>query len=229
MSFIDVCMKNTMVDKNHLLYLDKILYYINRNNIIGSIVECGVWKGGCCMFMAYCQKKYSKRLRNIYMYDTYTGMTLPNTDKDGEKSLDIYNKINNNLYKRDYDKWHNENKWAYAPLDFVKNNMLLVNYDNDKIHYIKGDVCETLKNKDNLPEKISILRLDTDWYESTKIEIHVLFPLVSINGFIIIDDYYVWKGSQIATDEFLINNKYKVKIIDKRITGDRFVMQKLID
>jgi O-methyltransferase len=227
MSFINNCIKNTMVSKNHLLYLDKILYYVNRNNIIGAIVECGVWKGGCFMYMAYCQKKYSNRLRPIYMYDTYEGMTIPNSDKDAPEALKIYNKINKNTYKRNYDKWHNENKWAYAPLNFVKNNMSLVNYDNNKIFYIKGDVCETLKNVDNLPEKIAILRLDTDWYESTKIELEILFTLVSINGFIIIDDYYAWKGSQNATDEFLINNKDKVKIINKNLTGNIFVMKKI--
>lgn len=227
MSFIDVCMKNTMVDKKHLLYLDKIIYYVNRNNIIGAIAECGVWKGGCCMWMAYCQKKYSNRLRNIYMYDTYTGMTIPDSYKDDKKALEIYNQIDNNVYKREYDKWHNENKWAYVPLDFVKNNMLSVNYDNSKIIYIKGDVCKTLKDINNLPEKIAILRLDTDWYESTKIELDVLFPLVSINGFIIIDDYYAWKGSQNATDEFLINNKHKINIVDKNLTGNIFVMQKM--
>jgi O-methyltransferase len=227
MNFINNCLNNTMISKEHLLFLDKILYNLNRNNIIGSIVECGVWKGGCCMWMAYCQKKYSKRLRHIYMYDTYEGMTIPNSNKDESRALEIYNKINNQEYKRNYDNWHNENKWAYAPIEFVKNNMLKVNYDDNLIHYIKGDVCETLKDINNLPKQISILRLDTDWYESTKIELEVLYPLVSINGFIIIDDYYSWKGSKNATDEFLNKYRESVKIIDKKITGNIFVLQKI--
>lgn len=229
MSFIECCMNNTMINKNHLLFLDKIIYYVNRNNIIGSIVECGVWKGGCCMWMAYCQKKYSKKLRYIYMYDTYQGMTIPNSNKDDPKALELYKKINDKEYKRNYDNWHNENKWAYAPIDFVKNNMSKTNYDKNKIKYIIGDICETLQYNNNRPEKISILRLDTDWYESTKIELELLYPLVSINGFIIIDDYYSWRGSKNATDEFLAKNKDNVKIIDNKLTGNIFVLQKIKD
>jgi len=128
------------------------------------------------------------------MYDTYEGMVIPDSNKDDPKALDLYNKINNNEYKRNYDNWHNENKWAYAPIEFVKENMNKANYDNNKIKYIKGDVCETLNDINNLPENISILRLDTDWYTSTKMELDILFPRVTINGFIVIDDYYAWSG-----------------------------------
>jgi O-methyltransferase len=227
--FIQTCLQNTMLPKKHLIYLDKIIYYINRNNIVGSIVECGVWKGGCCMWMAHCQKKYSRKLRYIYMYDTYEGMTIPNSDKDDPQALELYNKIHDKQYQRKYDNWHDQNKWAYAPISFVKQNMDKTNYDNNKIKYIKGDICETLQDNNNIPEKISILRLDTDWYESTKIELDILYPLVSINGFIIIDDYYSWQGAKNATDEFLLKHKDNIKIIDKKLTGNIFVLQKIKD
>ena len=71
------------------------------------------------------------------------------------------------------------------------------------------------------------MRLDTDWYNSTKKELDIIFPLVTKNGYIIIDDYYSWKGSKIATDEFMIKNRNNVNIVDKKITGGRFVLQKI--
>jgi len=60
----------------------------------------------------------------------------------------------------------------------------------------------TLQNKNNIPEKIAILRLDTDWYESSKIELEKLYDNVVHGGLIIFDDYYHWEGQRLATDEF---------------------------
>lgn len=221
----ELCKKNTMVSLKHLDYLEEIIDFVNNTKIDGSIVECGVWKGGCCMWMLNCQKKHNMD-RKFYLYDTFEGMTKPESDKDDPKALEIYNNTINKTYNRDYDKWHGENKWAYAPLDYVKNNIEKVYYNNDNIIYVKGDVCKTLNN--NLPDKISILRLDTDWYDSTKKELDILFPFVSKNGYIIIDDYYAWKGSKVATDEFMEKNKDSVELINKTITGGIYVIKKLI-
>jgi hypothetical protein len=208
---METCLQNTMCCREHLIFLQNIIDYINDNDILGSIVECGVWKGGCSMYMMICQKKYGMN-RDFYLYDTFDGMTFPNKDKDEEEAFDVYNSVNNSTYKRDYDKWHNENKWAFAPIEMVKNNINLTKYDETKITYVKGDVCETL-NK-TVPSEISILRLDTDFYDSTKKELDVLFPKVTKNGFIIIDDYYSWQGSRLATDEFINENKDKILFID---------------
>ena len=175
------------------------------------------------MWMMVCQKKYNM-LRNFYLYDTFDGMSFPDSDKDSKDAVDIYNKIAQGVLERSYDKWHTENKWAYAPIDLVKKNINLTQYDDSKITYIKGDVCTTLNTV--VPSEISILRLDTDWYSSTKKELEILFPLVTKNGYIIIDDYYAWKGSKTATDEFLIINKDKITIIDTRFTGNIFVFRK---
>ena len=221
----EICKKNTMVNLKHLNYLEEIINVVNDTKIDGSIVECGVWKGGCCMWMLNCQKKYNMD-RKFYLYDTFEGMTKPDSSKDDPKALEIYNNTISKTYNRNYDKWHGENKWAYAPLDFVKNNIDKVNYNNDNIIYVKGDVCKTLDY--NVPNKISILRLDTDWYDSTKKELDILFPIVSKNGYIIVDDYYTWKGSKVATDEFMKKHKDNVEVIDKNTTGEIYVIKKLI-
>lgn len=220
---MEVCKQNTMVSNQHLRYLQAIIKEVNDADISGDIVECGVWKGGCSMWMMQCQKEYNMH-RNFYLYDTFDGMTFPDNDKDDKKAVEIYNNITQGVYERDYDKWHKENKWAFAPIDLVKKNIELTLYDESKINYVVGDVCTTLNT--TVPFSISILRLDTDWYSSTKKELDILFPLVVKNGYIIIDDYYAWKGSRIATDEFLEVNKDKVTIVNASITGSVFVFRK---
>jgi O-methyltransferase len=222
---MDICKKNTMVTQNHLNFLKNIIKEINDENILGDIIECGVWKGGCSMWMMICQKEHGMH-RNFYLYDTFDGMTFPDSDKDPKEAIDIFNKINKGNYERDYDKWHTEKKWAYAPIELVKNNINQTQYDESKIKYVIGDVCKTLDT--DVPSQISILRLDTDWYTSTKKELDVLFPVVVKNGYIIVDDYYAWKGSRTATDEFLKINKDKISIINTNITGGIFVFRKIV-
>ena len=175
------------------------------------------------MWMIYCQKKYNMN-RTIYLYDTFDGMTFPDSNKDAKEAIDTYNKITQGVYERNYDKWHKEKKWAYAPIDIVKQNINTIQYDSNKINYVIGDVCNTLNT--DLPSEISILRLDTDWYNSTKKELDILFPLVVKGGYVIVDDYYAWKGARTATDEFLEINNKKITMIDKNITGAIFVFRK---
>ena len=218
------CKKNTMVSVSHLQYLSILVEEMNTNRIGGAIVECGVWKGGCMMWMIRCQS-YSDKEREFYLYDTFDGMTFPGSSKDAEEAQRIYKNIESSSYKRDYDKWHDTNKWAYAPIDLVKKNIEMIDYDASKIHYVKGDVLETLETNEK-PPCISILRLDTDWYESTKKELEVLYPLVSPGGYIIVDDYYAWKGSRVATDEFLANHMDEVYVIPANETVGVFVMKK---
>jgi len=135
-------------------------------------------------------------LKNIiYAFDTFEGMSKPS-----EFDMDLKD-VN---AKKTYDQYSKKNeKWCYGSLEEVKNN--LSNYDADyykKFKFAKGKVEDTLKIKENLPEKISLLRLDTDFYESTKIELEVLYPKLSKGGILIIDDYGHWKGSQKAVDEY---------------------------
>ena len=142
--------------------------------------------------------------------------------KSGKRAEDIYENI-----KSTNDKIHSdiEGKWCYESLENVKNNINKIGYDKNKIKYVKGDVNDTLNKV--IPDKISILRLDTDLYQSTKKEIEVLFPKVSKNGIIIIDDYYSWSGSKKAIDEYLKNKLDKIRIIEKEKTGGRFCFYKI--
>jgi O-methyltransferase len=103
--------------------------------------------------------------------------------------------------------------WCNAPMEGVQNVMSKTGYDRDKIHFVQGKVEDTLPS--NSPEKIALLRLDTDWYESTRHELIHLFPLLSIDGVIIIDDYGYWQGAKKAVDEYF--EEHNIKILLNRI------------
>lgn len=165
--------------------------YILKNKIDGDFVECGIYKGGSIMAMALALKELGDMSREIYLYDTFSGMSTPtNVDitHNGIPAQKIFSKI-----------------LCYSPLEEVKSNVYSTGYPNNKFHFIQGKVEDTIP--ENVPEKIALLRLDTDWYESTKHELNYLFPLLSHKGVIIIDDYGFWQGARKAVDEYILENK----------------------
>ena len=169
--------------------------YLVLNKIDGDIVECGVWRGGSMMAAAFALQELGDTSRHIYLFDTYEGMTTP-TDKDvtftGEKAEDIL--------KNDAKKEGPDNTWCMASLDHVQENMFTTGYPRDKIHFIKGRVEDTIPA--SAPAKIALLRLDTDWYESTAHELKHLYPRLRQQGVLILDDYGHWQGARRAVDEY---------------------------
>ena len=91
--------------------------------------------------------------------------------------------------------------WAYASLEDVKAGFQEVPYPAERVHYVPGKVEDTIP--DQAPETIALLRLDTDWYESTRHELEHLYSRLVSGGVLIIDDYGYWQGSRQATEEFL--------------------------
>ncbi len=120
------------------------------------------------------------------------------------------------LLKKETDKEKNL-VWAFSTLDTVKKTMSLSGYDPGKIHYIRGKVEETIPAK--IPERIALLRLDTDWYESTKHELNHLFPRLQRGGVLIIDDYGHWKGARKAVDEYFKHNNIHILLNRMDETG----------
>lgn len=173
--------------------------YIETRQIPGDIVECGVWKGGSSMAIALALKAHSSFDRHLYLFDTFEGMSEPTAeDKEvsGEKSAA--------QLLSEADK--SEMVWAYSPLDEVKKNLGSTGYPSDKVSFVVGKVEDTIPQ--TLPEKIAILRLDTDWYASTKHELEHLFPNLIDGGVLIIDDYGHWDGCRKAVDEYFTGSPY---------------------
>lgn len=190
-NFIKIVKPFTMTPEERIVDLFHSLEYIRLNNIEGDFVECGVWKGGNILGILEYLTFYNMTNNNVWLYDTFEGMTTPediDIDYMGEK----------------YDN-NNTETLCYSSIDEVKNNIQSTKYPMDKIKFIKGDICETLNFKVNRPQKISLLRLDTDWYKSTKKELEILYPLLSDKGVLIVDDYNHWQGCKEAVNEYFKN------------------------
>ncbi len=203
----DRCKTFTLTSKQRMYALYKSVEYIIRTNIPGSFVECGVWRGGSAMLIAHTLLELNTTNRKIYLYDTFEGMTRP-TGYD-------YRMSNNEI--RAHDQWGKEQKedrtkWCYASLPEVRNNMALTKYPENNVVFVKGRVEETIPGI--TPPEIAILRLDTDWYESTRHELIHLFPLLSKNGVLIIDDYGYWAGAKKAVDEYFSEGHILLNRID---------------
>lgn len=189
----------TMTTPERLYALIQAVKYVMENNITGDIVECGVWKGGSMMAVAKTFLGMGQVEKNLYLFDTFEGMTKP-TDFD----VDFMGK--GMLEKFKMERISDESsKWNYASLDEVKKVMSETNYPMEKIHFVKGKVEASLPSY--APAAISLLRLDTDWYESTNHELVHLFPRLTLGGVIIIDDYGHYAGARKAVDDYLKQNK----------------------
>jgi len=196
----------SMTSTSRMWSLIQSIEYINQNKIFGDFVECGVWKGGNLILFSAVQEKLGMN-RTIYGYDTFTGMVEPQVldlDFRGVSASEMMF----NTQKIDGD----HSIHAFASLDLVNKNLLENNSKNVKL--IQGDVAETLQKIENLPERIAILRLDTDWYESTRIELERLYPLLEPGGVLIIDDYGHFEGAQRAVDEYFNDDKPWMHYVD---------------
>ena len=198
-----ICKKESLnISKERFLTLYQSINYVFKNDIQGDFVECGIFKGGSSMMMAHmlAEQFQSQKNQKIWMYDTFEGMA--NASKydeniDNQKAFIELDRIKKKENLNDI--------WAYSSLDYAKNNLKKTNIDEDKLIYIKGLVEETLYKRK--PKEIALLRLDTDFYESTKSELEILYPLLQKGGILIIDDYGHWKGCKKAVDEYFLNKK----------------------
>ncbi len=212
--FISSVSKFTMTSPERLVTLIRSVYYLEENGIEGDFVECGVWKGGSVMAMIKVLQSLNIEERDIWLFDTFEGMTEPK-DMDS-KFDDTKAEI---LLKNDSSR--KSTVWAVSSLKEVSANISSLGYPSEKIKLIKGPVEDTLlKNK---TEKIALLRLDTDWYESTKIELETLFPKLVKGGVLIIDDYGHWKGCKQAVDEYFVKQGYPIFLNRIDYTGRIFI------
>jgi len=202
----------TMTSAERIGALVEATRYIIRAGIPGGIVECGVWKGGSMMAVALTLANARNADRDLYLFDTYEGMTKP-TAVDGQHARTTWSER----------QTASHNTWAYAGLKEVRTNIASTGYPTDRVHYIVGKVEETVPS--SAPDSIAILRLDTDWYESTKHELEHLFPRLSKGGVLIIDDYGTYPGARKAVDEYISDRRLSLFL--NRIDADARLAIKL--
>ncbi|WPU98529.1 TylF/MycF/NovP-related O-methyltransferase [Mucilaginibacter sp. cycad4] len=189
----------TMTTPERIASLCNAVNYLVKNNIQGDFVECGVWRGGSTMAAIDTLIKAGDTRRDIYLYDTFEGMSEP-TELDKVFTGTGADELMNSSRKEDPTS-----VWCYSALEEVQANVGTLKYPKQLVHYVKGKVEDSIPQ--TLPGKIALLRLDTDWYESTKHELEHLYPLLVPGGVIIIDDYGHWEGARKAVDEYIEGNK----------------------
>jgi O-methyltransferase len=190
----------TMTTPEAVFALCNSVEYIVRAGIPGAIVECGVWKGGSMMAIALTLLRCGITDRKLYLFDTFEGMTEPSdvdVDLRGQSAARLMaNSKRDSLI------------WAYAPLEQVKQVIHDTGYDPDNLVIVQGKVEDTLPEA--APAQIALLRLDTDWYESTYHELVHLFPNLVQGGALIMDDYGHWQGARQAIDRYIAERQLRL-------------------
>ena len=186
--------------------------YIETHRIPGDVVECGVWRGGSMQAVALTLLERGETDRELHLFDTFEGMPPP-TAHDRRKGVSAEELLSRQT--RDH------NVWAIASLEDVREGMEELGYPTERIRYHKGLVEDTIPER--APEQIAILRLDTDWYESTKHELDHLYDRLSPGGVLILDDYGHWDGARKATDEFL--ERTGVRLLLLPLSGGRIAVK----
>jgi O-methyltransferase len=186
----------TMTGPERLHALVQAVRYIVAAEVPGDVVECGVWRGGSMMAVATQLLRCGPPTRRLWLYDTFEGMTAP-TDVD----VDIGGRQAWDLFDGKAPTGEEGSSWYAASLDDVRSNMERTGYPSGLVSYVAGPVERTLPGQ--APDRIALLRLDTDWYTSTKVELATLFPRLAPGGILIIDDYGHWGGCRRAVDEYL--------------------------
>ena len=192
----------TMTPPERVAALIDAVTYIVRHGIRGAFVECGVWRGGSMMAAAITLERLGERDRDLFLFDTFEGMTMP-TEVDVEVTG-----------TPQLDEWHRNPGMpgTDVSVEEVRRAMSLTGYDPGRIRFVKGEVEETLPER--APGEVALLRLDTDWYESTRHELETLYPRLVPGGVLVIDDYGHYEGARKAVDEYLADHRILLTPID---------------
>jgi len=196
------CKAFTITSKERMYALRKAVEYIVNSKLPGDFVECGVWRGGSAMLIALTLLEMKESSRRIYLYDTFEGMPKPTTHDYILTNGTVAESQMREEGKKAY------NTWLFSPLSEVRTNMIATGYPKDKLFFVKGKVEDTIPR--TVPSSIALLRLDTDWYESTRHELFHLYPLLVEKGVLLIDDYGYWAGQRKAINEYFAANNITI-------------------
>ncbi len=177
----------TMISIERAWALAQAVSYVCRSNIAGDIVECGVWRGGACLLASHVLEQERDEQKQIWLYDTFEGMPSPSAEDRIASSGQAMTE-------------RNPKGWWSVDIREVKSLLSASFPDRNRFRFVKGRVENTLAKE--VPGQLSVLRLDTDWYESTAMELEALYPRLSRGGVLIIDDYGHFTGVRKAVDEY---------------------------
>jgi O-methyltransferase len=185
----------TMTSIERLYAMHKAVEHVVRADVHGAIVECGVWRGGSMMMAALTLMALGQTDRQLFLFDTFAGHPRPNPERDLREHYEFW------LRRKRTDS---SSSWGEVTLEEVRGNLCSTGYPADKVTLVKGVVQETIPVA--APDTVALLRLDTDWYDSTAHEMRHLYPRLIAGGVLIIDDYGEMLGQKQAVDEYCEQN-----------------------
>jgi O-methyltransferase len=187
----------TAASTERLYALYSAIKYLVASGIPGDVVECGVWRGGNCMLAALTLMTLGDDTRHLWLYDTFQGMSEP-TDRD----RDVYGGSAREMRGQPFTPEGRPTPFQFiASRDDVAANMDATGFPSNRLRFIEGRVEDTLPA--SRPEQIALLRLDTDWHQSTAHSMRHLYPLLAPGGVLLLDDYGDWPAVRDAVHECL--------------------------
>jgi len=211
------CKEHTITSMERMYAMWQSVRYVSARGLAGDIVECGVWMGGNCMLAALALQDLGDAGRRIWLYDTFEGMARPSSRDvrhDGQDASALWEPQRTG---------EQASTWWSAPVEAVCSNMASTGYPGSAVEIVKGRVQDTIPGR--IPQSIAVLRLDTDWYESTRHEMIHLFPRLSPGGVLILDDYGWWRGSRQAVDEMLVEMGFDLLLARIDSSGARLAIK----
>jgi O-methyltransferase len=199
LAIIERCAPYTLTSPLRVEALLDAVAHCVRRNVPGAFAECGVWRGGSVLAMIAKLQDLGVDDRTIYLYDTFEGMTMPS-----ERDTSVFNPPALETWSE--QRAAGDEAWPeyFDPETFnedaVRRLLVATGYPEERLCFVRGPVEETLPAV--VPDGLALLRLDTDWYESTRHELVHLYPRLSRGGVLIIDDYGHWDGARQAVDEY---------------------------
>jgi O-methyltransferase len=186
----------TLTSPERVAALCAAVRYLVEASVPGALVECGVWRGGSVLAMLRTLLDLGVTDRDVVLFDTFDAMPAP-----GAEDVDLLG-VAASEYHAAYARGDAyDHGFDYLPFEAVRRLLLGTGYPEDRIHMVRGLVEDTVPAQ--APERIALLRLDTDYYRSTRHELTHLGPRVAAGGVLIVDDYGHWRGSRQATDEYV--------------------------
>ena len=189
--------KYTFLPTVKLRKIATILAELDEKKVPGAIVECGVYKGGCSAFMASLSEN-----RKVWLLDSFRGLPQPTKEDISKRRLgDPGRRTIKELID---DKPIQPINWCIGTREEVEHVMFdIAEIERSRVGIVEGWLQDTLPAFN--PGSIAFLHIDVDWYESTKLCLEHLYDKIAPGGYTGMDDYYYWKGSRLALDQFLKN------------------------
>lgn len=213
---VDAALPYTMTGIERLVALIEAVRRCVEHEIDGAFAECGVWRGGSVLAMVLTLQELGAEDRDLHLYDTFEGMTKPSEH-------DVSRFDGSALESWEHARGRGERQYAglFDPEIFteraVRQLLIATGYPAERIHLVAGPVERTLPAA--APERIALLRLDTDWYASTRHELEHLYPRLAAGGMLIVDDYGHWEGARRAVDEYFSAHPPRPQLREIDYTG----------